>query len=80
MKRRRTRTGIYVLGSALLAAGALLLAPRIIDRLSGLLYTPPAPAPLDDESWGPEILETERPEEPEAEEIPETEEETHGEL
>ena len=49
---------LSLLGAAALAAGALLLAPRVIDRLSGLLYAPPLPPAGDDESWGPEIVRT----------------------
>ena len=83
MKRNKLRAGLYVLGSAALAAGALLLAPPVIDRLSGLLYAPPVPPPLEEEDWGPELMKRERPEpnDPEAPaDAPAEEEENHGEL
>ena len=73
MKRKKLRTGLYMLGSVALAACALLLAPRVIDRLSGLLYA--APAPAEDEDWGPELVKREETEDGAAEE-----EETDGEF
>ncbi len=81
MKRKKL---LSLLGAAALAAGALLLAPRVIDRLSVLLYVPPLPPAEDDESWGPEIVKRE----PEAEEETEAaasaeadkEEDPHGEF
>ena len=82
--KKQSRQFLYAAGTLILASAALVLAPRVIGRLSDRLYAAPAPAPEDEESWGPEIVETGRPEEPAAEEAPagetETGEETDGEF
>jgi hypothetical protein len=54
-QRKKKHSVITLLGSLALAAGAAVLMPIVIDRLSELLYAPAQPAPLLDD-WGPEIV------------------------
>lgn len=49
----------YVLGSAVLAIGALLVIPKVIGFLSEKLYRPDS-FENEDDDWGPEIVKKEQ--------------------
>lgn len=56
--KKRLGIGLYVAGSIALAAGAMLVMPKVINNLSEKLYkknSKDSTAP-DDDNWGPEIV------------------------
>lgn len=54
--KKKKKAGLYIVGSLALAAGAVIVAPRIINYLSDKMYTPTPSATEEDDDWGPEIV------------------------
>ena len=52
------RSAYYVVGSLALAAGAVVVVPKMIDYLSNKFYKAPTQT-TDDDDWGPEIVKKE---------------------
>ena len=60
-RRNKKKTGLYIIGSVALAAGAFIAMPKIIDSLSTKMYRViQTPKDEDDDDWGPEILRKEK--------------------
>lgn len=74
-KKKKMNKGLYIVGSLAVAAGAVIVMPKVIEYLSDKMYTPSAPDKKDDDDWGPEIVRREKPTE-----TTETEENTDGKL
>ena len=55
--KQKTKLGIvaYIIGSIVLAAGAMVIMPKVIDFLSEKM-TPNSTPKKDDNDWGPEIV------------------------
>lgn len=55
---KRVGIGLYVVGSIALAAGAMLVMPKVINELSEKLYKKDFTDSIDqdDDNWGPEIV------------------------
>ncbi len=65
MKKKKTKkknTGLYIIGSLALAAGAMVVAPKVIDFLADQMSnSTPKTNMDDDDDWGPEIVRREKP-------------------
>lgn len=59
-KKKKKRTGLYIIGSLAVAAGAMIVLPRVIDFISDQ-FDEVKPSATDDEDWGPEIVRKEKP-------------------
>lgn len=60
--KKKKSTGLYTVGSLALAAGAVIVAPKVIDYLSDKMYKPTSTPTVDDDDWGPEIVKKEKAE------------------
>ena len=61
-KAKKKNTGLYIIGSLALAAGAMVVAPRIIVFLADQMSnSTPKTNKDDDDDWGPEIVRREKP-------------------
>lgn len=65
-KKRKKKTEWYILGSVVIAAGAFVAMPKIIDFLSNKMYDQKPVSNADDDDWGPEIVRKEGVEESES--------------
>ena len=74
-QKKKKRIAMYVIGSLALAAGAVVVMPKVIDYLSESYYKPTQPTPSDDD-WGPEIVKIEHSEDAD----PSSEEDSDGKL
>ena len=56
--RKKKRAGLYIAGSAVIAIGAFIAMPKVIDFLSSHLeITKSAPSQMNTEDdWGPKIV------------------------
>ena len=75
-KKKKRKTGLYIVGSLVAVAGAVVLMPKVVDYLSEKMYTPLEPPKQNDDDWGPEIVKREKMEETE----PSEKEDTDGKL
>lgn len=76
--KKKKNTGLYIVGSLALAAGAVIVAPKVIDYLSDKMYKPTSTPATDDDDWGPEIVKREKTED--AVSAEEGDSDTNGEL
>ncbi|MBV1819902.1 hypothetical protein HF847_00410 [Clostridium cochlearium] len=65
-KKRKKKTGWYILGSLVIATGAFVVMPKIIDFWSNKMYAQKPVSNADDDDWGPEIVRKESVEESES--------------
>ena len=59
-KNKKRKTGLYIVGSLVAAAGTVVLMPKVVDYLSEKMYTPSEPSKQNDDDWGPEIVKREK--------------------
>ena len=60
-KRKKKHTGLYIVGSLALAAGVMVVAPKVIEFVADQFDNTPPQDPKDDDDWGPEIVRREKP-------------------
>ena len=58
-KQGKRNTVLYVMGSLALAAGAMVIAPKVVDYMADRFNNDVKPK--DDDDWGPEIVRREKP-------------------
>lgn len=60
-QKKKKNTGLYIVGSLALAAGAVIVMPKVIDYLTEKMYAPASSSTSDDDDdWGPEIVKKEK--------------------
>lgn len=60
-KEKKKRTGLYIVGSLAVAAGAMIVLPKVIDYMSDFITDTKPKTVEDDDDWGPEIVRREKP-------------------
>lgn len=58
---KKKRMEIYIVGSLVIAVGAVIIMPKVIDYLSEKMYTHTEPS-FQDDDWGPVIVKKEKAE------------------
>ena len=71
-KKKKRKTGLYIVGSFMAAVGAVVLMPKVVDYLSEKMYSPTEPSEQNDDDWGPEIVKRDKVEETESSEKEDT--------
>lgn len=59
-KKKKRKVGLYIAGSVVLTACAMIVMPKIINCLSDQIYRPEQIPVRDDDDWGPEIVKREK--------------------
>lgn len=57
---KKKNPALYILGTVALAAGAMIVAPKVIDFLARQFERPAEPRDVGEDDWGPEIVRREK--------------------
>ena len=60
-ENKKKRTGLYFIGGCVLAAGAMMIAPKVIEFVADQFDNAPPQETKNDDDWGPEIVRREKP-------------------